>query len=53
MLTIRLSDEEEARMIRLARHYGLQASSLVRMLLKREEDYVVKASQNEIDRRGK
>lgn len=37
MYTIRLSEEERARFVRLAEHYGLNAAGFFRMILKREE----------------
>ena len=38
MFTLRMSEEETARLDRVARHYGLNAAGVVRMLLKREDD---------------
>jgi antitoxin component of RelBE/YafQ-DinJ toxin-antitoxin module len=37
-LNVRLSKEERARLDRVAKHYGLNATSTLRMLLKREFD---------------
>lgn len=38
LFNIRLSEEEAARLDRLASHYGLNAAGVIRMLLKREDD---------------
>ena len=38
LFNMRLSEEEAARLERLAAHYGLNAAGVIRMLLKREED---------------
>ena len=40
-LNIRLNPEEAKRVARLAKHYGLNASGLIRMLLKNEERNVL------------
>jgi len=37
MFTIRFSEEELARLEKVARHYGLTSAGVLRMLLKREE----------------
>lgn len=37
---IRFSDEEWARLEYLAAHYGLNATAVIRMLMKKEEDAV-------------
>jgi hypothetical protein len=38
LYTIRFTDEENARLEALARHFSLPASGVIRMLLKREAD---------------
>ena len=40
LFNIRFSEEEWARVERLASHYGINAASLFRMLLKKEETSV-------------
>ncbi len=40
IFNMRLSEEEGARLDRLAEHYGINAAELIRMLLKREEKTV-------------
>ena len=40
-LNIRLSDQEAARLDRVAEHYGLNAAGVIRMLVKREHDAIV------------
>ena len=40
LFTIRMNDEETERMEMLARHFGLSAAGVVRMLLKREADAI-------------
>lgn len=40
IFNMRLSDEEGARLDKLASHYGINAAELIRMLLKREEKTV-------------
>jgi hypothetical protein len=39
-LNIRLSEEEADRLERVAEHYGLNVPSLIRMLVKREDDKI-------------
>ena len=43
LFTIRMNDEETARLEMLAQHYGLSAAGVIRMLLKREADAVAAA----------
>jgi hypothetical protein len=38
LFSMRLSEEESARIARLAERYGLNAPGMVRLLLKREDD---------------
>lgn len=38
LFTIRMSDEETARLDRIARNYGLNQAGVIRMLIKREDD---------------
>ena len=38
MLTLRLSDEEHARLERCAKDYGITSADVVRMLVKRDFD---------------
>jgi hypothetical protein len=38
LFNMRLSEDESARLDRLAEHYGLNAAGVIRMLLKREDD---------------
>lgn len=38
LFTMRMSDEESARLDAVARHYGLNAAGVIRMLVKREYD---------------
>lgn len=38
---IRLSDEERARLSRLAEHYGTDVPSVIRMVIKKDYDSVV------------
>lgn len=38
MFNMRLSNEEGARLDKIADHYGINAAELIRMLLKREEN---------------
>jgi hypothetical protein len=38
LFNMRMSDEEWSRIERLSAHYGLNAASVIRMLLKREAD---------------
>ncbi len=40
LFNMRMSDDEWARLERLAAHYGLNAAGVIRMLLKREDDAV-------------
>jgi len=40
MFTIRFSEDELARLELVAKHYGLTAAGVLRMLLKREEDAI-------------
>lgn len=40
LFTMRMSEEESLRLETVARHYGLNAAGLIRMLLKREHDAV-------------
>jgi hypothetical protein len=40
MFTIRMSEEETARLEGLAKHYGLTAAGVIRMLVKRDSDNV-------------
>lgn len=40
MFTIRFSDEELARLEKVATHYGLTSAGVLRMLLKREENAI-------------
>lgn len=40
IFNMRLSDDEGARLDKLADHYGINAAELIRMLLKREEKTV-------------
>jgi predicted DNA-binding protein len=51
MFTIRFSEEEKARLDLLAKHYGLTAAGVLRMLLKREVDALRSAVEAEIQRR--
>jgi antitoxin component of RelBE/YafQ-DinJ toxin-antitoxin module len=43
MFTVRLSEDEQARLDLVATHYGLTAAGVLRMLLKREEDAIRKS----------
>jgi len=38
LFNMRLSEDESARLDRIAAHYGLNAAGVIRMLLKREDD---------------
>ena len=40
LFNMRLSDDESARLDRIAAHYGLNAAGVIRMLLKREDDTI-------------
>ncbi len=40
LFNMRLSEDEAARLERLATHYGLNAAGVIRMLLKREDDLI-------------
>lgn len=40
LFNMRLSEEESARLDRIAAHYGLNAAGAIRMLLKREDDAI-------------
>ena len=42
---MRLNSEEEVRMRRVSRYYGLNAAGLIRMLVKREEEVVEKREE--------
>ena len=42
MLVLRASTEERRRLDRVATHYGLTASGVIRMLVKREDDGIKK-----------
>ena len=44
IFNMRLSDEEGARLDKIADHYGINAAELIRMLLKREEKAVEAAA---------
>lgn len=41
IFNMRLSDDEGARLDKIADHYGINAAELIRMLLKREEKALV------------
>ena len=41
-LNIRLSEEESTRLERVAEHFGLNAAGVIRMLLKRADDEIMK-----------
>jgi hypothetical protein len=38
LFTMRMSDEEHARLEEVSKHYGLNAAGVIRMLVKREHD---------------
>ncbi len=38
LFTMRMSDEESSRLDAVAKHYGLNAAGVIRMLVKREHD---------------
>jgi hypothetical protein len=40
LFTMRMSEEESLRLETVARHYGLNAAGVIRMLIKREHDLV-------------
>jgi hypothetical protein len=40
LFTMRMSEEESLRLETVARHYGLNAAGVIRMLIKREHDVV-------------
>lgn len=42
LFTMRFGSEESERLDRVAKHYGLNASGVIRMLLKREDDAIGK-----------
>lgn len=42
LFTMRLSDEEYARLDAVAKHYALNAAGLLRMLVKREADAIAR-----------
>lgn len=42
LFTMRMSGAERARVERVARHYGLNAAGVVRLLLKREDDAITR-----------
>jgi hypothetical protein len=44
---VRLSDEERARLDRLTEHYGIDVASVVRMVIKKDYDLVVKSCRDE------
>lgn len=41
LFTMRVSEEESARLELVAKHYGLNAAGALRMLIKREADAIV------------
>jgi len=47
LFTIRMNDDETARLEMLAEHFGLTAAGVVRMLLKREADLVASQKAQE------
>ena len=51
LFTIRMNEDETARLEMLAEHYGLTAAGVVRMLLKREADTI--AREREENARGR
>lgn len=42
LFTMRMSEEESLRLDAVARHYGLNAAGVIRMLVKREHDAVTR-----------
>jgi hypothetical protein len=42
LFTMRMSEEESSRLEIVARHYGLNAAGVIRMLIKREHDQVAR-----------
>jgi hypothetical protein len=42
LFTMRMSEEESLRLDAVARHYGLNAAGVLRMLVKREHDVVAR-----------
>jgi predicted DNA-binding protein len=42
---IRLSDDERNRLDRLAEHYGIDVPSVIRMVIKKDYDLIVKTCQ--------
>jgi len=42
LFTMRMSEEESLRLETVARHYGLNAAGVIRMLIKREHDTVAR-----------
>ena len=44
-LGVRLDDEEYARLLQLAQHFGLRPTEVVRMVLKSESDAIMSLSR--------
>ena len=53
MFTMRLSDEESARLESVAAHYGLNAAGVLRMLVKREADALAAAAEKKTKKTAK
>ena len=47
LFTMRMSEEESLRLETVARHYGLNAAGVIRMLVKREHDSIVGLPRSE------
>lgn len=52
LFTMRMSEEEHERMERIAAHYGINAASLLRMMLKREEAALAERLADLVHRRS-
>jgi predicted DNA-binding protein len=46
LFTMRMSDEESTRLDTVAKHYGLNAAGVLRMLVKREYDSIARTEQD-------
>lgn len=54
MFTMRLSEEESARLDRVAAHYGLNAANLIRMLLtEKDREIAAETMTGPIERKPK